>query len=144
MSSGDNAEKFVVEKLTAASSVTDIIGTTGGKVSPMYRDLTLELPCIVYKTSNETAIDALDGYVGTSQYRVEVNCIASTYSQAKTLADAVRRALDEQPGTLDVTNVQRIRYDSSRDQYEKPKDGSGSGVHRSVLDFIIFSNRTSP
>lgn len=140
----DNAEQYVVDRLTNAAAVTSIIGSTGGKVAPMHRDVSIETPCIVYKMANETAVDALDGYVGMSQYRVEVNCIASTYSQAKSLADAVRLALDERPGVLESTNVQRVRYDSSRDQYDKPTDGSGSGVHRSVLEFIIFSNRTSP
>ncbi len=140
----DNVEQYLVAKLTGTSAVTDIIGAGGGKVAPMHRDVSIAIPCIVYKTATETAIDALDGYVGMSQYRVEVTCISSTYTQAKDLADKVRLALDEKPGALESTNVQRVRYDSSRDQYDKPRDGSESGVHRSVLEFIIFSNRTSP
>ena len=140
----DNAEQYLVDKITGTSSITDIIGTAGGKVSPMNRDVSIAIPCIVYRTANETALDALDGYVGMSEYRVEVTCISSTYSQAKSIADLVRLALDEQPGVLDDTNVQYVRYDSSRDHYDRPRDGSESGIHKSVLEFIIFSNRTSP
>lgn len=144
MASGDGPEQYLVTTLGGESSVTAIIGTSPTRIGPMYRAEGFEIPAVVYKVTHETALSALGGYEGLSEYSIELSCIAATYATAKNLANKVRLTLDERPGVLEETDVKAVRYSGSRDHYEKSVDGGPKGLHRVVVDFVFFSTRTEP
>jgi hypothetical protein len=88
------------------------------------------LPCLTLTVVTDGPVDhSLDG-PGLSRARVQVDCWAATYGEAKVLSRAVRTALDAWQGGV----ITGAFLAGARDL---PDDDSVTPNHRVTMDFII-------
>lgn len=89
-----------------------------------------QLPCITLTVVTDGPVDhSLDG-AGLSQARVQADCWAATYAQAKALSRAVRTALDAWQGGV----IAGAFLAGARDL---PDDDGVTEIPRVTMDFII-------
>lgn len=112
--------------LTGYSGVSAIVDT---RVFPLVLPQKAALPAISYLRVDGVQDANLSGNSGMEAVRVQVDCWAQTYAQAKTLAGAVADAMAAGFGSECV-------WLSDRDQYE-----DGAKVFRVILEFSIHNER---
>jgi hypothetical protein len=64
---------------------------------------------------------------------MQIESWAETYSEAKSLAVAIREVLDGYSGTAAGTKIWSCLIDSERDMYE-----SEISVYRTIMDYFIW------
>lgn len=86
-----------------------------------------ELPAIAYVRASADSWHTYSSVVDYYQGRLQLMCIAGTYSQAKILADAVVSAMDGYSGTVDDTaddtEIGYCRLENLFDQPSPPAAG---------------------
>jgi hypothetical protein len=119
-------DEDIVALLAADAGVSALVSAR------IYPDVPAEstvLPCIVYRRISGPRVQILSGPNGLAHPRFEFNCLATSKGGAKTVADAVRAALDGHRGNafVDVTLLdERSFFDNEPKQY------------RADVDFEIF------
>jgi hypothetical protein len=103
------------------------------------------LPAVVYQKESTEKVIALTGNSGLVAAHFEFAALAATYTAARSVADAVRLALEgtlrETLGDTDSTVVQAILIDDETDQfYPKPEPG----VYERQLDVTVWHVETQP
>lgn len=91
------------------------------------------MPLIRYQKVSGVRDHVLTGPTGLARPRIQVEAWAETYSGAKSLAAAIREALDGYIGTAASVAIGSCLIESERDIYE-----SELGVHRVVQDYMIY------
>lgn len=91
------------------------------------------LPGLVYSQISGVRPQTLDGTSGLQRGRYQLACMAIDYKTAKTLSEAVRKALVDFSGTMGSTAVLGVQLMSERDMYN-----STSLEFRIDLDFEIW------
>lgn len=84
-------EEGLVAKLLAMAGVTSLVGT---RIYPLVEPQDASLPAIVYQRISGPRDHVMEGASGLAMARMQLTMLASTYSGAKALAEAVRAALD--------------------------------------------------
>ncbi len=69
----------------------------GDRVYPLLRGEGTGLPALVYTRVGNAPVNSLSGSSGLDQVRVQVDCYAATYNDAKSLAASVRPLLEGAP-----------------------------------------------
>ncbi len=109
-------EEGLVAELLADSAVATIIGT---KVHPEAMPQGSGLPAIVYSLTSSVRELGLDGPSAFVRSRLRIDCWSTSYSGSKTLANAVRAALNgiglASPKTLGSEPVQLVYLDNESD-----------------------------
>jgi len=109
-------------------------GLTGSRVYPGWLPQSVTLPCITYtKVSGERGmnVSAPSGY---AHPRFQVDTWATTYAGAKTLANAVRQALNGVTNTtISGVRIGSIVMLSERDDFETDTE-----IHRVSMDFSVW------
>ena len=128
---------------------TAVAALAVARVYPQMAAQGAALPYLVYSRISTDRPRHLLSAAGITSARVQVDCYASTYSGAKTLADKVRLCLDGLRATTigsgsSTLFVRHIALDSERDGFDNPIDGSQLGTHRIIQDFIVWSAETVP
>ena len=90
-------------------------------------------PLILYTKISGMRDHALGGASGHAHPRFQIEAWAETYTAAKTLADAIRNALDDYSGTAAGTVIDSCLIDSERDIYESEIE-----VYRVIQDYFIW------
>ena len=108
------------------------------RVYPLRRPTGTVLPCIVYQVVSQELNQALEAQEGIERTRMSVEVLASTYSGAKDLRDAVQLVLVDFTGTKKDEVIYSTRLESSIDLQEATDPGSEFGTYRIVMDFIIW------
>lgn len=103
-------EKGLYSVLTGISPQT----SAAGRIYPRLPQ-GVTLPAIRYQRIFTTRIQALDANVGVTEAGVQIDCIAVSYSAAKTLADEVRSALHGYSGAWSTLTAQNVMLDSEND-----------------------------
>jgi len=83
--------KVIYDVLTEDSTVSTLVST---RVYPSYADTKATYPLVTYDVVSNVATVAKGTVSLVDVYRVQVNCIATTYAGAIALAVAVRSALE--------------------------------------------------
>lgn len=111
------AEKALTTLLAADSGVSALVGTRIYGSAPPENT---PAPLIVYRKLSAARTPTLSiGTLAEVDARIEVLCIATSYAQLKTLAEAVRTALAYQRGTLAGVDVLDITIDDEgADEYD--------------------------
>jgi hypothetical protein len=94
------------------------------------------LPALVLQVIDRTPAYSMDGNSALAETRVQADCYGLTYSQAKTLARAVRTPLDGKRFTQSSIRFEAFRLDE-RDLSEAGTT-EAERVHRISLDFQIW------
>ncbi len=118
-------------RLLAALTVTTLVGT---RVHWMTRPQNDPLPSITLLTVSDGRPKHLKGYQGFRETRVQCDCWASTYSQARALAEAAIAVLSP-PQTGNGVRFDHAIADGPRDLGENI---GTAFIHRASVDFIIW------
>jgi hypothetical protein len=89
-------------------------------------------PLILYTKISGDRDHALRGASGHAHPRFQIEAWAETYTGAKTLADAIRNALDDYSGTAAGTVIHSCLIESERDTYESEIE-----IYRIMQDYMI-------
>ena len=112
-----NLEKGLYAKLTGNSPLT----LASNRVYPILPQ-GVKLPAIRYQRINTNRQQALDAAVGVTEATVQIDCMAETYSNAKTLADSVRDILHDYTGAWGSLVARHVALDTENDFYEQDGD----------------------
>jgi hypothetical protein len=92
-------------------------------ISPLIVGQTVDLPAIIYRTSDNTPSDTKNGVSLLDEIMVEIEFIAETYSVVEDLSAKARTALDRYSGTANGVKVQSVQFTGELDSYGKFEDG---------------------
>ena len=79
-------------------------------------------PAIRYQRISTVRQHSLDATVGVTEAGIQVDCMAKTYSQAKTLADEVRVILHGYSGTWSTLIARHVTLSTENDFSEQDGD----------------------
>ena len=125
----DTIEKAIRAILVANSTVKAI--TTRCYPAKIPQDPTY--PLILFSKVTGMRDHHLQGPSGLAHPRFQVEAWATTYDAAKTLANAIREALDGYKGTVGTVVIGSILIESERDFYE-----DAVSFHRVIMDWFIW------
>lgn len=125
-------EKGLYSKLSGASPQT----LAAGRVYPILPQ-GVTFPAIRYQRIDTQRRHALDSTVGVTSATIQVDCMAESYSESKTLADSVRTLLHGYSGTWGTLTARLVSLESENDFYEQDGDRVTHWVtHR----YMIWTN----
>ena len=108
-------EKGLYAKLVAAST------TASSRIYPSLPQ-GVTFPAIRYSRITTSRSLSLTSTVGVTNATIQVDSFATSYSEAKTLADEVRTALHGFSGTLGTLKARLIKLDTENDFSERDGD----------------------
>lgn len=79
-------------------------------------------PAIVYTRASVDRTQSLDANVGVTEATVVLECMAESYSEAKTLADEVRTIMHGYSGAWSTLVCRNVVLDSETDESEQDGD----------------------
>jgi hypothetical protein len=126
-------EEALIAKLLTDSGVAALVGT---RIHPGVRPQGSALPAIVFNMIWANPSYSDDGEDGIAEARVQLDCWGATYTEAKTLARAVKRALSAFGGMSAGVRFRYITLDLEHDIQEAGGNAE-SYPFRTSLDFII-------
>jgi hypothetical protein len=126
-----NLEEAVVYILSADPGVAAI--TTTVRPYALWRADTL--PALTYIRLSGDTWHHYQGVVPCRLARMQITANASTYSQAKVLAEAVNAAIDGYTGTVSGCEIGNCWLDNQFDQPQPPAGGKETPIHQVSLDF---------
>ncbi len=95
------------------------------------------LPLIRYTRLTTTRNLALDGNVGVTEASIQVDCMARSYSDAKTLADSVRTILHGYTGAWSTLTARLVKLETENDFAEQDGDRV---THRVVQRYRVWTD----
>jgi len=122
-------------KLRNTAAVTAICST---RISPGFIDYNVKLPAIAYFQVSDPRVHAMgrDPNVGSPRFQVDI--YSTSFSQMKTLANAVRNSLRDYTGSTWGT-IQRMFYEGQIEFVDIDPE-SKLVTHRAAQDYIIWWN----
>ena len=114
----------------------DVFDLVGSRIFPNVAPQTTQFPFIIYDVTGVQPNDTKDGVSTLDTNNVMISAYSETYSQASTLAQYIRIAMDRiNSGTYNQEEIQSSQFQSYNDIFD---DTSGdSGIYRKALDFEI-------
>ena len=102
----------------------------------------MTLPALTYQRIDTPRVHSHDtsGATGTAHPRIQFDCWAASYANAKGLADALRGALNGYKGTMGSVNP--VTVQSALQEDERFDDFADAGIVRISCDFIIWHLET--
>ena len=79
-------------------------------------------PLIRYQRINAVRNHSLDANVGVTEVTMQIDCMAESYSQAKTLADSVRVIFNGYRGAWGTLQARHVSLDTENDFSEQDGD----------------------
>lgn len=123
-------------------SNADVSGMVGNRIHHNARPQDGALPVIVIHRVSGPRERVLVGRVPLAHPRIQLDCMGGTAKDAQTLADKVRKAVEDFHGTMGEYTVQVITVDDDRDDYIDPEHANENGIHVTSLDAIIWYEET--
>lgn len=120
------------------ASLAALAGLPAERVTPNRRGQGEGLPAIVYQTVSGPREQSDDGFIGIVQKRMQVDCYARTYTEAKRLAGRVILGLEAFRGVLGDTDFRLITVEDERDGDDAAGDRPEQPQHVSI-DFMVWS-----
>lgn len=122
----ESALKYILVNDVSVAAITTRCYPVKIPQSPTY-------PLILYTKISGMRDHVLTGPSGHAHPRYQVEAWAETYAGAKTLADAIRDALDGYSGTAQGTTIHSCLIESERDVYESEIE-----VYRIIQDYFAW------
>ena len=124
--------KAIYKILSDNIAVESLVAT---RIAPNVMKQISRMPFIVYDVSNDTPEGQKDSVALLDTATIMVSAYSKTYSEASTLANYIRTALDRVNGLYVGVNIQSINFQGYDDVFD---DMSGSdGVYRKSLNFDV-------
>lgn len=125
------AGKVIYGLLSAASNVTDIVGSSPVKVFPNTAPQGITPPYITYLKVSNAPQNSKDGQP-VDHIRMQVDIFALTYPQLEDLAGKVDAALNLYSGTVNGVLVDEIRFETENDTVDEDED-----MYRLSVDYLL-------
>lgn len=103
------------------------------RVYPLVLPQDSEIPALTYQRISGPRVRSLKGPSNLAHPRIMIKCYGRTYLSAKTVAAAVRVALDGYRGTMGSTVVGDVILDGEDEDLEQD-----TGLYWVSMDFIIW------
>lgn len=100
--------------LVGQAAVTSIVGT---KIYPVLAPASAALPLVTWRRTGINREQTLAAPMGVPRVSVEYSIYATTYEQARDIADAMRGVLDGYGGTADNTDVKQTSLENESDDF---------------------------
>ena len=129
----------VIEEALRTALLADgtVAGLVGQRVYPLVLPTRAALPAVVYQRISGVRVASHDGPSELARPRFQFACIGSTYAGAKTVANAVRTALDGYSGTVSEVQVFVALLENEVDFYTFESD-EAAGTCTVLVDFLIW------
>lgn len=131
-------EKGLHSLLATDAGVAALIGT---RVYPNKAPHNAGQRYVVYRRIMNNARRHLRGSTGLKRATIQIDCVGSTYDQAKELYAAVYAAIGED-GKSGVTwggkSVKVAYIEDDADDYIPPQTNDDAGVHTVPLDLVVW------
>jgi hypothetical protein len=103
--------------------------TTAG-VHPVMATQNAPFPLVVYKRSGTKRERGLGGNFGVPVATFSISIVAQTYAEAKDIADAIRRRVDNFTGDYDGVKIILTALTAEQDNMERPPEGQSKPLYR--------------
>ena len=123
-------EEAVYSRLSGNVAVAAIVST---RIYPQKIPQEATLPAIAYARVSARRVKAHAAPTGLARARMQVTCVATSYSAVKALAAAVRKALEGVMGTVGGLALQGSWLETDADEY-----GDAEGLHSVRQDFMVW------
>jgi hypothetical protein len=100
--------------LVGNTSVTSLVGT---RIYPVVAPASAAKPFVTWRRSGIRREQALSRPIGVPQVSVDYSVYASTYQEARQVADRLRLVLDGYAGTADNTVVVNVSLENETDEF---------------------------
>lgn len=121
-----------------------VSGYVADRIYPIQLPQAAALPAVTYQRISTVPYHHLEGYSGLTASRLQIDCWAVTYADAKGLAEAVRLALDGFSGAMGEHTIESVLLLGHNDVPESP-DGDGEyGIQRVSMDFRVAFDEPIP
>lgn len=121
-------EKAMVAVLLDTTAVTDLVGD---RIFPLVVRSDTDLPGITYQRTYGERSYTMAGAGGWARVNITLACWAREYSQARSIADVVRKALDAYSDT-DPEGIQIGKVTDGADSYDPDADVFGCSLDLEV------------
>lgn len=124
----------VIEK--AIKAILEADGTVSAitvRIYPNFIPQSPTFPLIVYQRISGFRDQTLSGPSGKAHPRFQIEAWASTYTATKSLANAIREALDGETFVSGTVTIGSCLIQSERDAYEPDVK-----CHRTIMDFNLW------
>jgi hypothetical protein len=120
----------MIEKRIAAMLLTDttITDAVGRRVTPVVMRQETELPALVYRRLDSAPGYTLAGRAGWRTVTLQIVCWAADYTEARTLAEAVRQLFDAYSETSSTGSIRFISVSDGADEYAPELEAFGAVV----------------
>jgi len=119
MSLPEDPEAFLFQRLTSRTAVSQYIGS---RVYPLMAPTGSAMPLIIYQRTAVERPQSLAGNVGNPVVTLQLTTYGTSYTSVKTIARAVRLAVDGWTGTTAGVTIQRTTLQTESDGVELPQD----------------------
>jgi len=100
--------------LVGATAVTSLVGT---RIYPVLAPASASLPFVTWRRVGIQREQTLGNPMGVPRVTLEYNVYGTTYDQARSVADAMRKVLDGYGGTADNTVVDQVSLENESDDF---------------------------
>jgi hypothetical protein len=121
--------------LAADPTVSPLVGT---RIYPGMLPQGATLEAIVYQRVSGPREDTLGGVATLVHPRIQIDCFAETYAEAKALATAVRAAFDGYSGAAAGVTIQCVRLLDDADVVDIDPELEGRRRYRIRQDFEVW------
>lgn len=123
-------EAGIFEYLTSQTAITGLIDS---RLYPVTVPQNTPYPAMSYRLVSEVTIPAHDGPLNLVEARVQFDCFDREYAGVKSLARALRRAIDGYRGQMGEVEIHGVFFQNTLDAFEDPPE-----VYRIPVDFIFM------
>lgn len=127
-------EEALRTRLLADGTVSGLVGT---RVFPLVVPQGQALPAIAYQRISGIREHTHEGASGLARPRLQYACVATSFTTARGVADAVRKSLDGFAGVIGSVTVQNIMIQNQIDNYNLSADDEASSF-TTWLDFVVW------
>jgi hypothetical protein len=100
--------------LVGTTAVTSLVGT---RIYPVLAPASASLPFVTWRRTGIQREQTLGNPMGVPRVTLEYNVFGTTYDQARSVADAMRKVLDGYGGTADNTVVDQVSLENESDDF---------------------------
>lgn len=119
MSLPEAPEAFLFARLTSQTAVSSLIGQ---RVFPLIAPTGTPLPLVVFQRTAVERPQSLTGNVGNPVITLQLTTYGTSYTSVKSIARAVRLAVDGWTGTTAGVTIQRTTLVTEADGVDMPAD----------------------
>jgi len=134
-------EQSLYQYLSGIEAITNIVGTS---IYHHHLPQSAEFPVLTFQLISSRHEHDLLGAAGIVTARYQVDCWSYSLSEAATMAEAVRQALQGFSGDMEDTEILFIVLDDQNNLDEAPKDGSDNWLYRREQDYLIKYRESIP